>query len=293
MEAPQLRPLGVGDIVDRVFALYRSRPLLFLALAAVPYLLLFAVIAILGVTFAGGFFVLANGLAQGRSPEDLSGALVTAGLLALVVVVLAVVILSAQTSSLVVAMSQRYLGRSVTFGDALREGLRAAPRVIGAGLVVFVLVLVFWAVLGLVMVLANQVIVFIVGAFVGLVGTVYIFASVLVAPVIATLERTGPATALRRSWRLSEGNRWRIIGLQFLLFIVNVVISTVLSAIFVAPIISDTNVRTVIQQIVSLIANIAWAPVEWGTFAVLYFDLRVRHEAFDLTLAAEALPRDS
>ena len=44
MEAPQLRPLGVGDIVDRVFSMYRQRALLFAALAAVPYLALFLVI---------------------------------------------------------------------------------------------------------------------------------------------------------------------------------------------------------------------------------------------------------
>jgi hypothetical protein len=33
--------------------------------------------------------------------------------------------------------------------------------------------------------------------------------------------------------------------------------------------------------------------VYWGTFAVLYYDLRVRKEAFDLQLAAEALPRST
>ena len=49
MEVPQLRPLGVGDIVDRVFALYRSRPLLYIAASAVPYLLFVLVIVVLYV----------------------------------------------------------------------------------------------------------------------------------------------------------------------------------------------------------------------------------------------------
>src|SRR6266850_1695977 len=35
-EAPQLRPLGVGDIVDRVFSMYRQRALLFAALSSIP-----------------------------------------------------------------------------------------------------------------------------------------------------------------------------------------------------------------------------------------------------------------
>src|ERR1700752_1064222 len=38
-EAPQLRPLGVGDMIDRVFRMYRQRPLLFLTLSAVPNLI--------------------------------------------------------------------------------------------------------------------------------------------------------------------------------------------------------------------------------------------------------------
>jgi hypothetical protein len=44
---------------------------------------------------------------------------------------------------------------------------------------------------------------------------------------------------------------------------------------------------------VNLLANIAWAPIYWGTFSILYYDLRVRKEALDLQLAVEALPRDT
>ena len=72
MEAPQLRPLGVGDIVDRVFALYRSRPLLYLAAAAIPYLVFVLLIA--GVTLAlatsfSGLAEFANAIAVGGTPN--------------------------------------------------------------------------------------------------------------------------------------------------------------------------------------------------------------------------------
>ena len=59
MDAPVLRPLGVGDVVDRVFNLYRGRPLLFLALAAIPYLVLFLVIGAMALGFAGSFVAIA------------------------------------------------------------------------------------------------------------------------------------------------------------------------------------------------------------------------------------------
>ena len=68
--APQLRPLGVGDIVDRVFALYRAQPILFIAIATVPYLILVLVIVGLGLAFATTFIGLIsvmNQAAEGRT----------------------------------------------------------------------------------------------------------------------------------------------------------------------------------------------------------------------------------
>jgi hypothetical protein len=299
VEAPQLRPLGVGDIVDRVFALYRSRPLMFLAVAAVPYLLLFVLIAGLGLAFATSLIALAGPLADiaaGRVPDlsapSMRGAIVTAVALSIVSAILAIVILSAQSAGLIAATSSLYLRRPLTAGEAFREGLRAAPRIMGASILVFLIVVVLWIALAVVLVLANQALVFALGTLFGFVAMIYIFASTLVAPVVATLEHAGPMTALRRSWWLSDGSRWRIIGLQLLLLVLNVVIGALLSALFLGSFISDVTARTIVQQVANLVTNVAWAPVQWGTFAVLYYDLRVRREAFDLQLAAEALPRE-
>ena len=299
-EAPQLRPLGVGDIVDRVFALYRSRPLLFLAVATVPYLVLFLLITGVAVVFAATFGAFLGPLTQlvSQPTSDVSFAALGAavgGVLVLVsvIVIAAVVILSAQSAALIAATSALYLRRPVTAGGVFREGLRAAPRVIGASIIVFLLLIAMWSALAIVMVVANQGIVVALGILFGLVATAYIFASTLVAPVVATLEQAGPVTAIRRSFRLSAGNRWRIIGVQLLLLVLNAVIGALLSAIFLGSFINDLTVRTVVQQIANLITNVAWAPVQWGTFAILYYDLRVRHEAFDLQLAAESLPRPS
>lgn len=299
-EAPQLRPLGVGDIVDRVFALYRSRPLLFLAVAAVPYLVLFLLITGVAIVFATTFVAFIAPLTQLASDPTSTVNFATLGaaiggviVLVSVIVIAAVVILSAQSAALIAATSALYLRRPVTAGGVFREGLRASPRVIGASIIVFLMLMAMWVALAIAMVLANQGIAVLFGILFGLVATVYIFASTLVAPVVATLENAGPLTAIRRSFRLSAGNRWRIIGVQLLLLILNAVIGALLSAVFLGSFIQDVTVRTAVQQVANLITNVAWAPVQWGTFAILYYDLRVRHEAFDLQLAAESLPRPS
>ncbi|MEX2047354.1 MAG: hypothetical protein WEE03_09320 [Chloroflexota bacterium] len=300
MEAPQLRLLGVGDIVDRVFALYRGRPGLFLALAAIPYLIFFLIIGVLGIGFAATFVTLgtfaelasATPSAAGLTPA-LVDALVAALAFGLIVILVAIVIFSAQSAALVEVAAARHLGRDITLGDAFRTGLRKAPRVIGAGFLAFFALLVVWVVLAIAMAISNNGWVVFVGVVGGLVFTVYAGVAWIVAPAVATLEPVGALQALRRSWFLATGNRWRIIGLQLLLLILNVVLTALFSLVFLSELIGEPTVRFVLQQAVTIAANIAWAPIQWATVAVLYFDLRVRKEALDLQLAAEALPREA
>ena len=52
VETPQLRPLGVGDIVDRVFSLYRTKPVLYLVVSAIPYLIFVIIFALIVATLA-------------------------------------------------------------------------------------------------------------------------------------------------------------------------------------------------------------------------------------------------
>lgn len=296
MEAPQLRPLGVGDIVDRVFSLYRSRPAIYLVVAALPYvvfvLILAAVTAGLALSFAGAS-VITDPVAffENPDPRGLAELLVRVLAFVLVIVAIALVVFSMQSAALVAAFAARYLGRETTAGAALRQGLRAAPRVIGAGIVLFAVLLVLWVAVILVTALTRSVLVGIGLALAEVVATSYVLASTVVMPIVATLEGAGPIASLRRSWSLSEGNRWRIIGLELLLVVLNVVLATLISAVFLAVPTNDVT-SVVVQQVVNLVVNIAWTPVQWGTFTILYYDLRVRREAFDLQLAAEALPRE-
>jgi hypothetical protein len=300
VEAPQLRPLGVGDIVDRVFSMYRQRALLFAALSAVPYLALFLVIGGMALSLGSQLAPLAPFIEDlgtpGQVPNvritpQIAGALFTLVVIGVVAGLVSVLFLSVQIGSLVDAAAARYLGRETTIGASFRAGLRVAPKIIGTGLLLFFSLLIGWLVLFLVMIIANNAIVVVVGILAGLVVTVFVFASWLVAPVVAAIEPVGPIHAVRRSWWLSNGHRWRIIGLQILLAVLQGVLSTLISFIFVASFISDPVLRVVLQNIVNVVATVLWAPVEWGTFTILYFDLRVRKEALDLQIAAEALPR--
>ena len=299
VQAPQLRPLGVGDVLDRTFTVYRSKPLVFIGLSAIWYLLLVLVFVVLAVAiFAGALAAFAR-QATTPSPEQIAGAAVGIIGFVLVAIVVAIIAISAQSASLVHAASRRYLAKDVAIGESFRAGLSASGRLFIAGVLVFLAIVGVWAVLLIVAAITNQGLAFFLAILAAIVATAYLGCSWLVAPVIVVVEKMGPIAALGRAWGLSGGNRWRILGIQVLLVILNLVLSLLIGALFGGLVAAGAQggtpgqfgVTSIVQSIVNLASTIIWAPVEWIAFTVLYYDLRVRKEAFDLQLAAEALPQ--
>jgi hypothetical protein len=290
-----LRPLGVGDIVDRVFGIYRSRPLMFLIIASIPYLVLVLLVGALTVAFGASLVALVSIAGSGNvGPEAMERVIPLMGTIAtylLAIVIAALAVSLVQSASLIDAAAARYMGREATVGAALGTGLRASLRLFLMGFAAFLAFCALWIVLVVFMAVVQQWWAFLIGTVGGFVASIFLAASWMVAPAVLILEGTGPIDTLRRSWALSNGSRWRILGLILLLFVIQIVLSSLLSTILVASIAADRVVQVVLQQAVNVLASIAWAPVYWGTFAVLYYDLRVRREGLDLQLAAEALPR--
>ncbi len=247
--------------------------------------------------FAGALAAFARQTAT-PSPEQLAGAI--AGIIGFVVVavIAAILLVSAQSAALVHAAAGRYLAKEVKIGESFRAGLSASVRLFIAGVLVFLAIVGVWAVLFIVAAIANQFLVYALAVIAAIVATAYLACSWLVAPVVVVMEKMGPISALGRSWRLSGGNRWRIFGIQLLLFILNLVLSVLIGALFGGLAAAGQvgqpgqfGISTVVQTLVNFASTIIWAPVEWIAFTVLYYDLRVRKEAFDLQLAAEALPQ--
>jgi len=297
--APTLKPLGVGDVLDRTFNLYKQRPLLFIALSAIWYLLLVIVFVVLAIAvFASAIASFVRQNPTDIDPATLAGAI--SGFIAFLIVgiLVAILLFSAQSASLIRAGALRYLGKEANVGEAFGSGVRASPRVFLAGVLAFVLIALFWAAAFIVAALIGAItqsggltfVAIFLAVCVALVGTFYLTASWLVAPIVIVVEGLGPIAALSRAWGLSSGNRWRIIGIQALLALLNVVLSALISAVFAIGGQADQGTRIVIQNLANFASTIVWAPVEWLAFTVLYYDLRVRKEAFDLQLAAEALP---
>ncbi len=297
--APNLRPLGVGDIVDRTIGLYRASPALFLVLAALPYIVLALVSLALNLVFVRTTPLTKlptnvfdpNGFSTSFTPEEIAGFAVFGA----VITVVSVIVLSVQAAAIVDAMSKRYLGQPTTIGESLRAGLRASVRLILASIIAFVsfIVLITMAVVVLAIVTAaiGNPLPAIIGGIAVFVLILYVVASWMPLPAVVTLEGRGPVDGIRRAWGLAGGARWRILGLLTLVTILQGILGILFAFIFLGTIVTEGAAKTVLQEVANLAVNALWAPIQWGVFTLLYYDLRVRKEAFDLQLAAESIPR--
>jgi len=137
------------------------------------------------------------------------------------------------------------------------------------------------------------------GVFLGLVLMVAFMAAVIVmsirwslSNVIVALEEAGPLRALVRSWRLTAGVAWRTLGVLLSVTLVAAVIGGLLSEIlgltFADLIFGESSQNAlIVRTIISATLSVALAPLLPLALTVLYFDQRVRREAFDLDVGPE------
>ena len=295
---PALRPLGVGDVIDRVFALYRARALGLFVLGEVLFIGVVVAWIILGVVFAvtmrDAFVRIgregANPAALATSPAllDLFGPFLLIGIIGWLVTLLVGAVL---TGAVVDAASAAHLGKERSIASSLVVGFHASLRIFFTGLLATIAVTLVGVVFQLISTpIENALLLFLI-SLVYFFAIFFIQASWFVSPVVATVEGHGPISSLRRSWQLAGGFRWRIVGLFLLPMVIFLVL--LFLVLFVIGIVAATNQSAgVIAAFIALFAAIPlWMPLFFGTMTVLYYDLRVRKEGLDLQLAAEAMPR--
>lgn len=284
--APALRPMTVADLVDEIFRLYRRN-----------FGLLFGVSAVVWVPTAIVYLALLLMFFAGAIPQNFSPAQVFQYLFVLAIAgIVGLVGLPVLFGGLTAAVSDRYLERPATVDGAVRRGLRCYLRLVGAYVLLFLLLIALFLVpLGLVAVLAVAG-AGVVGALLGivafvamLVGLVWITATFAFIGQAIVIEDTGVLRSFGRSRALAAGSRWRILGINLLLSLIGSVLFSIPSSL-ASAVLNQLPFGASLSQLVAVLAQAAYYPVQLGTLTLLYYDLRVRKEAFDLTLAAERLP---
>jgi len=278
MNGLDLRPLSLGDILDRTFSLYRRHFLLFVGIAGIPQLL------VLAFSLARILFL--------WNPLDRLGTLGTLGtgdlgtgfLLLLVTLVIAVCAYLYSQGGTMLAISELYLGRTTTIAESLRNISDDIWSLLG------VTILSGLAIFGAALLL--------------IVPGIYVACRLLVSVPAALIEKRSPREALSRSLGLTKDSA----GRAFVILVLSVVLTyaaqgllAIPASIALAAQVGGSGMARywlALTQVGSSIASILVTPILLIATAVFYFDLRVRKEGFDLQFmmdpdAAQRVPRSS
>lgn len=284
--APHLRPLGLGELLDQAIRLYRRNFLKFIGIIAVVQVPLALLQLLVSVA------TLSDTLARLQNPPDdpfgiLRSSVGTGGLFGLFGFILIQGLATAATTR---AVADSYLGEVTGFVEAYRKIGRSWLSLLGALLLAALvsIALGLWTIVPCV------------GWFTGL-GMLIFFSSVvvpLIAPVIV-LEKRPASQSIRRAWDLARRRFWWTLGFVFVLYLFAQLIiagpAALLGVLFQIVAGGPAEVgnsptlftlQTVIQSLVSLALSLLYLPLQVTCITLLYFDLRVRTEGFDLALLA-------
>ena len=273
MAAPRLRPLGIGEILDAAIKVYRSRfsTLVKATLVVVAPVQVLSAIVTISLPDSGAFSATTTD-EFGVTTLDADPATVI-GAAAAVIIVALLGLLAAQlaTATALKIISNAYLDEE----EDWRESLRFASRKLRS--LIWVLIkIVFLAGLALLACIGP--------------GVYLYYAWALAIPVVL-LEGLRGKQALKRSRALVKGRWWPVFGC----LIVATLLASVVTLAFQAVVggVGFTNDSDVVGAVVSGIATVAGSvlvtPFTAAVTAILYFDLRVRKEGFDLELLARTL----
>jgi len=116
----------------------------------------------------------------------------------------------------------------------------------------------------------------------------------LTAPVIA-LEKKRAGAAFSRAWALVRRRFWWVFGYGMIVWILSWCVlvgpSLLTQTLFLGVIDSvGLTAATIIQQLINFLIRILVIPVPLACYVLLYFDLRIRTEGFDIALLTAVDP---
>lgn len=268
-----MRPRRVGEILDAAIKLYIGNAKTLMGLAAVVVIPLqaLAAIVILSTVPAGndvpsGNFGVPSGTSSATDKAASLGAQATLEVASLLVSALV-------TAACVKAISDAYLDQAPTIGGSLRFALRRLLRLVGLEIVTTV---------GLIL------------AFVALiVPGIWLYGAWSVAVPCLLIDRLGIFRALGRSRRLVKGRWWPTAGVILVSTLMVSLIGGAVGAVLVAVAGVSSSSSVVFTALTTALAGVVGGvitePFRAAAVTVLYYDLRVRREGYDLYVLADQL----
>ena len=294
-----LRPMTIGEVLDRTFNLYRSNFQMFVAIGTVPAAMWFG---------ANAFFV----LMQNFAPRSKGGFQSTALAVSAITLVVAFGVYICGTAishgAVAYAVSAIHLGRSTGFAESYRRlrgkyfrifnvVISVTIRIFGTGVLLFTLPFLLLLLPGF---KGNEalaialVIIWIIVVIVGIWMMLRLTAKYSFSIPACVLEDLKTRLALRRSAALARGSAGRILVVYILFAVINGAFGFAVQLPFQIAIVA---VKTQTSRVILALGNVFSAsliaavvgPLAVIALTLLYYDERVRKEAFDLHFMMEML----
>ncbi|MFT3890245.1 MAG: hypothetical protein QM730_01315 [Anaerolineales bacterium] len=264
MEQPTLRALEVSEILDRALRIYRAK-----------------FISLLGIVAA---MMIPQGILLLISTLYLSDTRIVQNLTSLIFQNLAMV-------ALIVAISNVNLGKDFTIRSAYSEGTKHFWSVIGASFLIGLAIAVPMILFGICVVTAVPRAFWIILLFIP--PAIFISTRWSVTSSAIVLENNGSSAGLRRSWDLTADFFWRVFGTSFLAQLLAILLM-VIPVLFLNYLLGLTGLSfkaiELIGVVVQQLGQILILPFTIAVQVLIYYDLRIRKEGFDLLLRTEEQP---
>jgi hypothetical protein len=272
--APRLRPLDIGQKIDAAIKLTMRNfgtlaTIVLLVAAPVQVLTVLVTVSTLpddytvGDSFGGGT----------ATPE--TGTDVSTGFWVgqIIVSLLALFVYLLTTAGCFKAIGHAYLGDRTTWQDSLGFATSRLHSVL------WVSVLVGLATIA--------------GFIALIIPGIYLAVAFSLALPVLLLENKKGGSALGRSRKLVSGRWWRVFGVLLAGYILASVIAGIvqglLAALMFVAVGDDSVMSVILSGIAGLAGQVITTPFVAALVTVVYFDLRVRKEAFDLEVLAQAM----
>jgi hypothetical protein len=255
----------VGDVISQSFQTTIRNIIPFGILAIIAVVIIFVLVMLVGTVFGVSMSMTPGAMEPGAQMPGIGPGFVVG---IIIVGLLGLAIYMGVMAAITYGTVQDLRGQPVSIGGLLQSAVNLVPTVIGT---LIVLLGVFFGAMIVAIILAF---IPILGALVDAVLFVFLYIVFWVVIPVAVVERPGPVASLKRSIELTKGNRWRILGVILLLFVISIGVGLI-SAVFMF-------LGQVIGEIVQGLLNAVVTVFSAVLVAVGYYKLRVAKEGIDI-----------
>ncbi len=264
MEAQPLVPMTVGQILDRTFKLYRQSFIRFITIAAVVAVPVFLLQMVLQQTL--------QARAAPQTVEEAQSGMGIAIGGTLVLVFFSVIGTMLCSGALAKSVSEAYLGRDVSVGQAYRVVLPKLGTLILAAILIGVVVMV-----GFVMLIIP--------------GIIFFLWYSLTAQAVV-LENCSATRGMSRSKALLKGNLGKVFVVGFLVNVISAIVGAVFGFIggyIGGSMLQSSQSALIVTGAFQVVGQVLATPISAAAFILLYYDMRIRKEGFDLEMLAGSM----